>query len=71
MDTANDKRGEAMRAVSDGDNDAALAAFQQAIELNPQMAVLYAKRAQYVSPPLFACHPLLVLCYPGPVPDVS
>lgn len=46
MDKAGDKRSEAMRAMSDGDMDGALAAFGEAIALNPSMAALYAKRAQ-------------------------
>ena len=45
-DKADEKRREAMMAMSDGENDKALAAFAEAIELNPLMAVLYAKRAQ-------------------------
>ena len=46
MDLANDKRGEAMRLMSDGDLEGAVAALTEAIQLNPCMAVLYAKRAQ-------------------------
>jgi len=45
MDQANDKRGEAMRALSDGNLDAAINLFTEAIKLNPTSAGYYAKRA--------------------------
>jgi len=45
MDQANDKRGEAMSSISNGDIDQAIALFTEAITLNPQSSPLYAKRA--------------------------
>jgi len=45
MDQADDKRGEAQHALSDGDFDKAVALFTEAIMINPQAAAFYAKRA--------------------------
>lgn len=45
-DTADGKRREAMMAMSDGELEKALTSFTEAIQLNPLMAALYAKRAQ-------------------------
>jgi len=45
LDKANDIRGEAMSAMSDGDLETAITKFTEAIQLNPGSAILYAKRA--------------------------
>ena len=45
MDEANDKRSEAMAAMSDGNLAEAVELFTQAIMKNPHSALLYAKRA--------------------------
>ncbi|KAJ8387587.1 hypothetical protein AAFF_G00152830 [Aldrovandia affinis] len=45
MDQANEKKMEAMDALGEGDLQKALGLFTEAIMLNPQVAVLYAKRA--------------------------
>merc|ERR1719348_585901 len=44
MDQANEKRSEAMAAMSDGDLQKAVDLFTEAIKLNPTSAMLYAKR---------------------------
>ncbi|XP_063585093.1 piggyBac transposable element-derived protein 4-like [Penaeus indicus] len=45
QDAANEKRSEAMMAMSDGDFQKAVDCFTEAIKLNPGSAMLYAKRA--------------------------
>ncbi|XP_062597484.1 hsc70-interacting protein-like isoform X3 [Saccostrea cucullata] len=45
MDSANEMRGQAMAAFSEGNFDEALKLFTEAIKINPQSALLYAKRA--------------------------
>lgn len=45
MDQSSEKRNEAMDALSDGRFDDAIAAYTEAIKLNPSSALLYAKRA--------------------------
>ncbi|XP_068098216.1 hsc70-interacting protein [Hyperolius riggenbachi] len=45
METANEKKGEAINALGDGDLEKAIDLFTQAIKLNPKIAILYAKRA--------------------------
>lgn len=46
---ANDKRGEASEAMSNGEYDKAIQLFTEAIQLNPHSVVLHAKRGQYVT----------------------
>ena len=57
MDQANDKRGEAQAAMSDGDFARALDIFTEAILLNPTSASFYAKRASvfYKMKRAYAC----------------
>uniref|UniRef100_S4RJA0 ST13 Hsp70 interacting protein n=1 Tax=Petromyzon marinus TaxID=7757 RepID=S4RJA0_PETMA len=45
MDQANEKKGEAMSALADGELQKAIELFTEAIKLNPSSAILYAKRA--------------------------
>ncbi|XP_054616606.1 hsc70-interacting protein [Dunckerocampus dactyliophorus] len=45
MDKANDKKIEAINALGDGDLQKAVGLFTEAIQLNPCVAILYAKRA--------------------------
>ena len=52
MDQANEKRGVAMVAMSDGNLEEAITLFTEAIELNPQSALMHAKRARWA---LLAC----------------
>jgi suppressor of tumorigenicity protein 13 len=46
MEQADVKRGEAQAKLSEGAFEEAISAFTQAIENNPQSAILHAKRAQ-------------------------
>ena len=46
IEQANAKRDEAQAKLAEGAFEEAISLFTQAIENNPQMAVLYAKRAQ-------------------------
>jgi len=46
VDKANSLRGQAMSQMSDGNLDEAIKLFGEAVECNPQSAVLFAKRAQ-------------------------
>ena len=43
---AGDKRSEAQAAMADGNFEEAVKVFTEAIELNPRLAMLFAKRAQ-------------------------
>ncbi|XP_072444623.1 hsc70-interacting protein [Chiloscyllium punctatum] len=45
MDQANEKKIEAINALSEGNLEKAIGHFTEAIKLNPRLAVLYAKRA--------------------------
>ncbi|KAG0715081.1 Hsc70-interacting protein [Chionoecetes opilio] len=45
MDASQEKRSEAMAAMSDGDLQKAVDLFTEAIKLNPESGLLYAKRA--------------------------
>ncbi|XP_075689641.1 hsc70-interacting protein [Rhinoderma darwinii] len=45
MDQANEKKVEAINALSDGELQNAIDLFTEAIKLNPRIAILYAKRA--------------------------
>ncbi|XP_067875504.1 hsc70-interacting protein [Heterodontus francisci] len=45
MDQANEKKMEAINALSEGNFEKAVEQFTEAIKLNPRLAVLYAKRA--------------------------
>ncbi|KAG2463682.1 F10A1 protein, partial [Polypterus senegalus] len=45
MDQANEKKMEAINAMSEGELQKALDLFSEAIKLNPRLAILYAKRA--------------------------
>ncbi|XP_048473673.1 hsc70-interacting protein [Rhincodon typus] len=45
MDQANEKKMEAINALSEGNLEKAIGHFTEAIKLNPRLAVLYAKRA--------------------------
>ena len=47
-DEAMNKRGEAMAAMNDGNLEEAIKLFTEAIEMNPHLAMLFAKRARYV-----------------------
>ncbi len=46
LEQADAKRGEAQAKLSEGAFEEAISLFTQAIENNPQSAILYAKRAQ-------------------------
>ena len=47
-DEAMNKRGEAMAAMNEGNLEEAIKLFTEAIEMNPHLAMLFAKRARYV-----------------------
>merc|ERR1719348_1581765 len=47
MEEANNKRGEAMSAMSDGNFDQAIKLITEAIKKNPKSANMYAKRAMF------------------------
>lgn len=46
MDQSSNLRSQALSAVSDGNNEMGIDLFNKAIKLNPQSAILFAKRAR-------------------------